>query len=51
MKASQENTNVSLPDISSTEIVPNKVNGPNKIVNINNIRGLQFYQKQLDANG
>jgi hypothetical protein len=35
-----ENTNVSLPDISSTDIPPNKFNGPNKNVNIHNIRGL-----------
>lgn len=45
-----ENTNVSLPDISSTEIAPNKLNAPSKIININHIRGLQFYQKQLGKN-
>jgi hypothetical protein len=39
---------VSLPDISSTEIAPNKLNAPaSKIININHIRGLQYYQKQL----
>ena len=38
-------TNVSLPDISSTEIAPNKLSIPSKILNINHVRGLQFYQK------
>lgn len=42
---------MSLPDISSTEIAPNKVNQPSsKIININHIRGLQYYQKQLAKN-
>ena len=45
-----ENTNMSLPDISSTEIGPNKLNAPNKVVKINNMRGLQFYQRQLGNN-
>lgn len=36
-----DTTNVSLPDISSTEIAPNKLNAPSsKIININHIRGL-----------
>lgn len=45
-----ENTNGTLPDISSTDIGPNKLNIPNKVVKINNMRGLQFYQKQLGGN-
>ena len=40
-------TNVSLPDISSTEIAPNKLAVSSKIININHVRGLQYYQKQL----
>lgn len=40
-------TNVSLPDISSTEIAPNKLTVSSKIININHVRGLQYYQKQL----
>jgi hypothetical protein len=39
-----ENTNGTLPDISSTDIGPNKLNVPGgKAVKINNMRGLQFY--------
>lgn len=45
------NENISLPDISSTEIAPNKLSAPNKIININHVRGLQFYQKQLGKDG
>jgi hypothetical protein len=45
------NENISLPDISSTEIAPNKLSAPNKIININHVRGLQAYQKQLGKNG
>ncbi|CDW71522.1 UNKNOWN [Stylonychia lemnae] len=39
--------NISLPDISSTEIAPNKMSAPNKIINFNHARGLHAYQKQL----
>jgi hypothetical protein len=42
-----DTSNVSLPDISSTDIAPNKLTIPSKILNINHVRGLQFYQKQL----
>ncbi len=38
---------MSLPDISSTEIAPNKLAVSSKIININHVRGLQYYQKQL----
>lgn len=30
-----DNTNASLPDISSTDMAPNKLHAPNKIININ----------------
>ena len=46
-----DTSNVSLPDISSTDIAPNKLTVPSKILNINHVRGLQFYQKQLTKGG
>jgi hypothetical protein len=46
-----QEVSMSMPEISSTEMVPNKFNAqPSKIVNMNQIRGLHFYQRQLDEN-
>ena len=44
-----ENTNVSLSDISSnTELETCKFNAFNQKINHNQMKGMQFYQQQLD---
>ena len=44
-----EQTNISLSDISSnTELESQKFSGLNHKINTNQMKGLQFYQQQMD---